>query len=215
MQNKRKTVELLVANAILLAMEIVALVLSIFEHGVELFKFYTQLSNIFALCASAITVVVCVLSLAKNASLPKWLNMINYMASCCLSVTFTVVVTVLAPGAAGEYGLWEMYVYLLFSGSMLFTHTLCPLVCMFSFVFLQPKANVGIKNTLCAFIPTVSYAVVALLLNLLKVMEGPYDFLLVYKNPWYVSVVAGVVLLSLAFGLAWLLGFGNKKAHRG
>jgi hypothetical protein len=43
------------------------------------------------------------------------------------------------------------------------------------------------------------------ILNVLKVLEGPYPFLYVYKQPWYVSVGWAVGIVGANFLYAFLM----------
>lgn len=63
-----------------------------------------------------------------------------------------------------------------------------------------------------------NYLAAAVILNILRVMEGPYPFLLVYAQPWYLSVLWCVVILGiaaiLALGVRALYNFITKSKHK-
>ena len=62
--------------------------------------------------------------------------------------------------------------------------------------------------------PLLAAAVVAVVLNVMGVWYGPYDFLHVYEQPLWLSVLWGVAILLVALLLAALLHRGSKKLHR-
>ena len=57
-------------------------------------------------------------------------------------------------------------------------------------------------------IPTLIYGVVLIILNIAKVVVGPYPFFYVYDMPWYASILCllGILLavVSIAIGIYYL-----------
>lgn len=205
-EKKRQTASLIL-NSIIVAMEIIGISISIKNHGIHLLQFYTEDSNIFALFAYAACAVYTARSLRDGAStLPQWVKITKYMATCCLAVTFVVVICVLAP-MAGTNGFRIM----LLSGSMLYHHLICPVIALLSFIFLDTEPPLTRNHTYFALIPTGIYAAVTLTLNILKVMEGPYPFLYVYEQPVYMSAIWFAAIFGGAYLLAWLILLANKK----
>lgn len=207
---KRQTASLILNIAIVI-MEIIGTSISIKTHGIHLFQFYTEDSNIFALFACALCAVYTARNLKNGSSaLPKWVKAVKYMATCCLAVTFVVVICVLAPteGANG-------YKIMLLSGSMLYHHLICPVIALLSFIFLETEPPLTRKYTYSALIPTGIYAVVILILNILKVVEGPYPFLHIYEQPVYMSLIWFAVIFGAAYLLAWLILLANSKISAG
>ena len=80
-----------------------------------------------------------------------------------------------------DFGLYN----LLFKGSMLYHHTLCPILAILSFAFVEKYDNL---NAVKGLYFTLIYAAVMIALNVLKIVEGPYPFLLIYKQPVLHSV---------------------------
>ena len=64
-----------------------------------------------------------------------------------------------------------------------------------------------------AWIPTVIYAVVVVILNILKLLEGPYPFLYVYKQPWYISLVWAVGIVGANLLCAFLMHLIRAVLH--
>ncbi|MDD3214227.1 MAG: hypothetical protein PHY64_11165, partial [Eubacteriales bacterium] len=195
---------LLILNAAIILLELQGLRLSVQAFGVSLVQFYTQDSNLLALAAS-LTLVFALLKNGKDGSIPKWVSLFNYMAACCLAVTFVVVVCVLSP-MEGEGG----YTVMLLSGSMLYHHLLCPVLMLFSFVVLEPAPSPARKYALVALAPTAIYAAAAIALNLVGVLDGPYPFLHVTTQPVYESVLWFAVILGGAYAIARLVLIANR-----
>ena len=114
----------------------------------------------------------------KNNEIPKWVSILKYASTLSLLVTFLVVVFILTP----YYGK-DIIIWIFFEGSNLFYHTLCPIITFISFTFFESHKINGIKDNFKALYFTLIYAAVFITLNILKVYEGPYPFLMVYKQP--------------------------------
>lgn len=205
--SKKKQIASLILNIFIVVMEIIGTRISVKTHGISLFQFYTEDSNIFALFACAVYAVYTIQNLKDGLSvLPQWLKIIKYMATCCLAITFVVVICILAP-MEGMGGFKNMMLY----GSMLYHHLICPIAALLSFIFLETDHPLSKNNTNYALIPTYIYAAVILLLNIVRVVEGPYPFLHIYEQPAYISLIWFVVILSGAYLLAWIILLANRK----
>ncbi len=203
---KKRKMTSLFLNIIIVVMELIGTSISIKESGISLFQFYTVDSNILMLIASAVFAIYTVRSLKDDSALPQWVKTLKYMATCCLTVTFVVVICVLAPtmGAIG-------YQMMLLHGSMLYHHLICPMLALTSFIFLEEGPPSERKYRLFALTPPILYAAVAVTLNIAKVMDGPYPFLHVYEQPVYMSIIWFAAILGGAYFMAWLLLKANKK----
>ena len=197
-------------NFVIFCLEIVGIFLSAYAYGWGLFVYYTQLSNIFALLVSGgfVAYGICAL-VSKSNIIPLWLKLLRFMATCCLTVTMVVVFVVLIP-IIGEGGFRLMILV----DATPYHHLLCPLLSIISFLFFELKPELKIKHTIIALIPTLVYGAVMFLLNLLKVIEGPYPFLLVYNQAWYVTILWAVAIFGLAYFIGWLLNFANIKLEK-
>lgn len=191
------------ANALIVVFELIALVLSLIDQGLASFQFYTQDSNYLAMAASLCFCVCGARQLRGKGEMPGWVRSFRYVTVSCLMVTFFVVILVLMPMMG------ENAAYMLYGGSMLYQHTLCPVIAAVSFFVFEPVERLPKREILKALIPTLVYALVSIILNLCRVMEGPYPFLMVYAQPWYASVIWCVVIL----GIAGLLASGVLALH--
>ncbi len=209
MGKKQRALDLAL-NLGLLALECAGAALSFRQSGWKMLIFYTEDSNLLSLAACA---VWCFLLLRRPAAPPRWARALKYMSVCCLTVTFVVVVTVLAPLTAG--GGAAGYRVMLTRGSMLFNHLLCPVLSFLTFTLLEREPPLSRRAVFAAVVPTALYAAVTTLLNALRVMEGPYPFLRVYEQPLWLSFVWAGAILGGAYLLArliWLADGGRRRA---
>ena len=88
-------------------------------------------------------------------------------------------------------------------------HIICPVLAAVSFFALEGWAPFPKRDIVKALIPTLAYALVAVILNILRVIEDPYPFLMVYAQPWYMSVLWCVVIL----GIAAILALSVRSLH--
>lgn len=222
MSKKQKLNRILVlaVNIALAVMEFVGLVLmvelykSYNLHPFGWFKYYTQLSNIFSMLTALAIAFFAARDLIKNSeSTPKALRLLKFTACCCLTQTFLVTMFVLAP-----MGMMGGFVPIMFEGPNLYHHTMCPIVAMLSLIILEKGEKINLRHCVLALIPTLIYGVVAVVLNLLKVWHGPYPFLYVYEQPFYMSIIWAVVILGGAFaitiGVKALANLGNRKQKK-
>jgi hypothetical protein len=178
------------------------------ENGMGMFRFYTEDSNILAAAAGLISAAFGLAFLTRGRAIPRRVLLLKYTGVCCLMVTFTVVLGILAP-MAGAGGYWVM----LTRGSMLYHHLLCPLLALVSFL-LTDGCALSRRDTLLPLIPTALYAAVTVVLNLARVMVGPYPFLRVYEQPVWLSCVWVAVILGGAWVLAALLRAASAALAR-
>ena len=127
MKQEGRLITALCVNALIVVFEVIALVLSLIDQGLGSFQFYTQDSNYLAMAASLCFCVYGARHLCGKGEIPGWVHSFRYVTVSCLMVTFFVVILVLMP-MMGENAL-----YMLYGGSMLYQHTLCPLLAAVSF----------------------------------------------------------------------------------
>lgn len=193
----------LVINTAIVILEAIALPMVFIPRGIEAAQYYTQLSNIMLLIASAILEFYLIRKVFKKTAIPRRVGLTLFSAIAATTVTFIVVLTILS-WQVGDLG------WLLFHGSMLFTHTLCPTLGIVLFAIFNPcefKKN----DARYAMIFTLGYAAVALVLNIAKIWHGPYPFLWIYEQPIWLTIVWFIVIPGGAFGLAKLLLLPNLK----
>jgi len=191
-RSSAKLLNLLIAIA-----ETVCLVAMVYRGNWGSLAMYTVLSNYLGLIASVVYLV------RPSGVAARFLR---YMATVCLTVTFLVVVCVFLPMYGRDGNLSEGVSAMLLKGNMPVHHLICPILSFVSFVFFE-QGHLTLRDSLWAALPTLLYAIVTAILNILRVIEGPYPFLLVYEQPWYVSVM----WFFLIPGGAWVVALLLKK----
>ena len=184
-----------------IAGELAGLVLASFENGWGQFVFYTQNSNYFLLAVTLAHLYF----LLKKQPVPKSVNRLKYIATCTTTVTFVVAVAVLLPMYKRPY-------ITFLNGANLFQHTLCPILGFATLPFMDPVEK---RDSILALIPTGLYALVMVPLNYFRVFDGPYPFLRVHNQPWYMSVLWLLAIFLVAFGIAVILRKVCGKAKAG
>lgn len=193
---KKKDKTLLILNIIIIILEIAGLITTIKTLGKLDLQYYTECSNIIML----ITSLIYTYYLLNKKDIPKWLEILYHMAVLGLTITFLVVILVLAPMYKFIYG------WLLFSGAMLYFHTLCPILAIITYLFFM-KIHLNKHEIIYTMLFTIIYSVVIIVCNICHIVEGPYPFLMVYKQPVYMSIL----WLILIDGGAYLLSLGLYK----
>lgn len=214
---EEKETKALALNVILIIFGIMGFIRTLIGMGNPAIEYYTQLSNYFALISATIYTFY-LLKIRKerekskvkenenkektiiDTTIPKWVSILKYSSTLSLLVTFLVVLFILLP----IYGL-KIFVWLFFLGSNLFYHTLCPILTFISFMFFEKHNIKGLRDNFRAIYFTIIYAAIFITLNILKVVEGPYPFLMVYKQPVYMSIIWFIVIVGGAFGLSMLI----------
>ena len=188
----------ILANLAIVGMELRAIPLSWDGVHAQMFLFYTELSNLFAMGVCFVTALCQLRALLTGGEMPAWVRTLKYTVTCCLMLTFLTVVFVLAP----MYGPDGHYVMLLTS-SMLYNHFLNPVTALLSFVLLERVPALPRRAVGRAMIPTLIYGGIMLVANVAKVYKGPYPFLYVYEQPLWTSCMWVVVILGGALLIAW------------
>lgn len=205
MKSETKVKLATISNAIIVCMVLYSTIVALINDGWGFFKYYTQLSNLFGGITASFALHYYVHKIKHSEIVvPEWVRHIRYSSTCCLTLTFLVVVFFLAP----ERGGWEGYRSMLFEGISIFTHFLTPILSIVSFLCFETKAEK--PRLLYGIIPTIVYAIILVILNALKVLRGPYFFLHVYEQPLYMTFVWCVVVI----GIDTLIAFALSKINR-
>lgn len=203
-----KTKISIVFNIIIVILEVIGISILIKLQGLEMFQYYTSNSNILALVSCALMAIFSIKALKNNKPIPLVIKMLKYISALCLTVTFIVVIFVLAP--LNEFD----YMHYLFENDLLYHHLLCPVLTFVSYVFFEDNSDFTIKNSLIATVPTLFYAIVIIILNIVRIVDGPYVFLHVYEQSVITSIMWFFVIVGSAFLFALLINFLNKRANK-
>ena len=190
--------KLLISDFVQLLFGTIGLVMAVRSMGWKNFMYYTELSNYLLMTG----LIIHVIYLLKGGKMPRWVTRLKFAGVCTVTVTFVVVVTVLS----WFFGL----LHLLTAGVMLYHHTICPLLAVASFLFIE-KEEVTREDVRWSLLPTLLYGTVMIILNIVGTVVGPYPFLMVRYQPWYMSIIWIIVIV----GGAALLSMGLRKLHKG
>lgn len=200
----QKKIASVIINALIVILEAVAICLAFKEMAFGMFVYYTVLSNVFLLVSSLLLVIF-----SFSSKEPSFVSRMKYMSTCVVAVTFLVVVFILAPTTNvtpyENTSILTNLKYLLFKGSMLYMHFICPVLAIFSYTVLE-KPEVYRKDLpLFGMIFTLVYAAVLIPLNALGIVRGPYPFLMVRDQSILASLIWFVVILGFAYLIAWTI----------
>lgn len=196
MVKKQKLQIAIFLNVLIVIFEMIGIVIMFKKMGLELFKYYTEDSNILSCLASIVFIYFGIRALKNNNEfLPKSVSLFRYIVTICLTLTFVVVMTVLIPtGGPGAVK------NLLYVDAGLYHHVLCPVLSFVSLILFEDAMQFSVKKTLLGMIPTVIYGIIIVILNIAKVLVGPYIFLHVYEQ----SVLVTIMWIFVLFGSAWI-----------
>ncbi len=172
----------IIANMIIIILELITFYICR-SRVHEMLVFYTQLSNIVTLVSSVCFVI------NRNAGITV---ILRYLSTVMLTLTVLITLFVLVPTGAG-------FVRMMLSGNGLFHHTVCPVISVTSYFLWEQHSSVW----LIPVAVTLAYGLVILLLNLAKIIEGPYPFFRVYEQSvkatviWMVALTVFITVLSL------------------
>ena len=184
----------IILNLLVIIFEVIALVMTISSDKRIFIEYFTVDSNILALFSSIVYLVFII----YKKKIPKWLEIFKYVASVCLTMTFLVVLFILAPMYRFNY------YYLLLYGCNLFYHLLCPIIFVVS-VTCFDKIKIKEEYKLYGLGVIALYAVIMIILNLFRVIDGPYPFLRVLNQPIYMSLLWILILFGLAYGICIMI----------
>ena len=175
-----------------------------------MFRFFTVDSNLFIGIISLIYIIYEVkLVKGKIKKLPSNLNIIKYIATVSVALTFTVVFLYLGPITKGG-------VILLLKNSNLFFHLLIPLLSIITLIFFDNVNNLKFCHTFYGLVPTFLYGVFYIGNILIHMENGKvlpkYDWYYFVQNGVWTAVIVIPIMLLITYIISLLLyKFSNKK----
>lgn len=171
------------------------------HRGIASLKYFTVQSNLLSAAVSAIYLAVCA---GTPTQLPLWLVVLKLVAASAVMLTFITVIVLLIP----VYGWRSMY-----SGGNLWMHLVLPLLAAADCCLFVPVAQIPLRMTLVAMVPSVVYGVFYLLRIFVYGVEKDgvvNDFYGFLRWGWkWLPVVLAVMLFAvwaIALGIRWLGG---------
>ena len=170
------------------------------SSGIENFKFYTVLTNVF--CGIVASVFLVFKILKKDT---EKIRVLKLAAVVGVAITFAVVAFMFGP----LYGFLQFY-----KRGNLFFHLLLPVTAMIEFIFIRRK-KIPFKFTVFAAIPTLLYGIGYLLNILINGIGGAWpdtnDFYGFLNWGWPVGIVIFTGIPLTAFGVACIFRMISNK----
>lgn len=212
MTKKNQTAELIL-NIILVIFTVIGIILmltgkpeegALQSTGIENFKFYTVLTNVF--CGIIAAVHLIFLLLKKDTDK---IRVLKLAAVCGVAITFAVVAFMFGP----LYGFPQFY-----KRGNLFFHLLEPVVAMVEFILIRRK-KIPFKYTVIAAVPTLLYGIGYMTNILINGIGGPWpytnDFYAFLSWGWPVGIGIFAVITLMAFAVACIFrAVSNKRSMK-
>ena len=207
-RKEHKTFEIIL-NLIIVIFTVIGIILMLTSEaeegalqssGIENFKFYTVLTNVFC---GIVASVFLVFKIFKKDT--EKIRVLKLAAVVGVAITFAVVAFMFGP----LYGFLQFY-----KRGNLFFHLLLPVTAMIEFIFIRRK-KIPFKFTVFAAIPTLLYAIGYLLNILINGIGGPWpdtnDFYGFLNWGWPVGIVIFTGIPLTAFGVACIFRMISNK----
>lgn len=177
--------------SIIVLLECIAIAYIFTVEGAFALRYYTVNSNILLLIVS-LWYLACFIG---RQDIPKALTVTHLTAAVCLSITFLIAALVLAPQSSyNAYFIHDVASIVHFFGPVL------------SVVTLMMRKEEIPKCAVCVpALVSITYGIIALILNALKVLKGPYFFLEVYSTPpgtiamWFGIIFILCIILTAGY----------------
>ena len=211
MSRQSRSVIEIILNIVIVGFTIVGIILmltgkpeegALQSTGIENFKFYTVLTNVFC---GIIALIYLVLVLLKKYT--DKLAAFKLAAVCGVAITFAVVAFMFGP----LYGFPQFY-----KRGNLFFHLLEPVTAMVEFLLVR-RQKMPFRFTVFAAIPTLLYGIGYMLNILINGIGGPWpytnDFYAFLSWGWPVGIAIFSVITLSAFAVACIFrAVSNKRA---
>ena len=169
--------------------------------GFGLFQWYTVDSNILQLIVSILVLYYCL----KDRELPEYVTLLHFISGVGLTITFLIAAFVLAPQGGIRYYFIENVAPI--------NHLIGPGLSVFSLLFLEKAKKQPLSVIIWPCLVSLAYGLICLLLNIFHILDGPYFFLQVYKQPvniivmWFgIIAVLCLVLSFIYYRIKWKTG---------
>ena len=171
------------------------------SSGLENFKFYTVLTNVFC----GIVALIYLVSIFAKKGIEK-MAALKLAAVCGVAITFAVVAFMFGP----LYGFLQFY-----KRGNLYFHLLLPVTAMIEFIVVKRK-RMPFRYAVFAAVPTLLYGIGYLLNILINGIGGPWpdtnDFYAFLSWGWPVGIGIFATITMLAFGVACIFrAISNKR----
>lgn len=176
---------------------------ALIASGFAYLRYYTVISNALFTVTSLVLAIIVICMLAGKASrVPRAVFMIKYISASMLSVTFWVVLVMLAP---------RLGIVFLFSGANFWYHFIIPFISIGEFILLDRFGKISFKETFLTLIPTLIYAAVYITNVAVNGRTPANDFYGILNWGLPVGILILLFIMAVNWGSALLLRFGRGR----
>lgn len=172
----------------------------------NLFRFFTTLSNMLTALATTFITPFAVEGIRKKRFVtPKWLSMLHYSGTVCISIVFVFAMCFILPYDR-DFAI---------GGSNFYLHVICPVMVLISFMLVESRHEYSKKDLLKCLMPFIIYSFIYLFMVVIKGPEnGGWNDL--YKlNTFIPAYISFPLMWAFAFGVAMAIykisGMINRK----
>lgn len=194
---EEKLLLILFFNLILFILEFIGTYLSIKAFREFSFIYYTNLSNYFALISSLIVCIEAIICLRKKTPIPSFFYSLKFSVNVCLSITFLVCFCLLIPLKP------DIFEFMVSKDANFLFHIICPILSIAVFFVIEKSESINKRIIFISSLPTMFYGIILSILNLTKLVIGPYPFFIYRSYPltFCIPCVFGIYFLSLLISL--------------
>ncbi|MBP3709910.1 MAG: hypothetical protein J6I73_05875 [Treponema sp.] len=174
------------------------------EYGsFVILHYFTNDSNILLLFAEFLIIVLLIRKIVLKIPLPEWVITFKCIATCSVAIVFFII-------AFGfvllnkNFTMWAV-------PNMLFTHLLCPLCAIVSFIFFEPFLEIRKRVLFYSAIPLIVYMLVITPLASLGFIGNIYGIMDVFSQPWWVNIMLTVGLIAVTAFCEFVIILMRKK----
>lgn len=163
-----------------------------------LFRYFTTLSNMLTALASSFIMPFAINGIRKKRFvLPKWLSMLHYSGTVCLTLIFVFAMTFIMSYSKDDA----------IGGNNFYLHLICPIAVLISYGLVESSNKFSWKETLICLIPLILYSLVYLVMVVVIGEEnGGWPDL--YKLATFVPVYISFPSMAV---VAYLVAFAVRK----
>ncbi len=180
------------------------------EVGWQSFHLFTILSNVAVAIVAAMCIPFCVDGLRyHNYHLPRWFVNLLYMAICGVTITFVIAITVLSSAV----GFHRVMIY----RHNIIIHTLCPVLSILLFIFINSDHKLDFKSSIIAIIPLMTYALLYTVMVFVigEDAGGWRDHYQIYRVLEYLPIpVVLIIIFIIGLIVSNLLRFAHNAVHK-
>ena len=172
------------------------------EVGWKAYHLFTILSNMLMAATAAMCIPYTVDGLRNhNYHLPRWIINLMFIGTTNVAVTFLVALTVLSPGAG--------FYRVMFWSNNLHLHTICPLLAILLFFFINSDHRISFRSSLLAIIPVSVYGLLYLTMVFIIGEDAGG-----WRDHYQIQAIAEKLPLPVLLLLLCLISFGLANGLR-